>query len=145
MSFVENMRRRIEGLDVESCCDGGRLCPKETEGVDLHPNADGCLVDGPDRNTCNFDNVTVNLSEAKTYEDRGKIYGDAAINNNSIGLQWTALLRNAFQTEEIPVIPGWLVALMMSAMKLNRLAKTPTHEDSDHDARVYLSISKEII
>jgi hypothetical protein len=81
---------------------------------------------------------------ADTLAERGKSYGDAKINCSGIGLQWTAILRNHFQREDIPIIPGNVVALMMVGLKLNRLAKSPDHEDSDHDARAYLSIAKEL-
>lgn len=56
---------------------------------------------------------------------------------------WTAMIQQHYQQQLDHPIPGHLVARMMVALKLCRLAYTPTHEDSVQDARVYLNIAEE--
>jgi hypothetical protein len=152
--FVENMRRRLDGMEheVESCCDGGKQCKVETEGVDLHPPAAPCSYedvspyDVLQGSEWKADAVQpedpIYRSEQATIQERMQPYGKPDINQSSIGLHWTAQLRQAFQREDIPVIPGWLAAQMMCAVKLSRLARTPKHEDSEHDLRTYLLLSR---
>jgi hypothetical protein len=116
MSFVEQMRHRIQGMEhnVESCCDGGRMC--ETEGVDLRP-------------------------ETQTIAERKAVYGPPEINLTAIGKHWTAILMQAWDKADLPEIDGRMVAQMMVALKLSRLARSPEHADSDHDLRTYLLIA----
>lgn len=124
MSFIEQMRQRLDG--VESCCDGGRMCG-ETEGVDLRPD------------TYPYELST--SGEQATIQQRGEVYGPPEINLPAIGLHWTALLRQAFGRADIPEITGTLVAQMFAAAKLSRLARSPGHEDSEHDLRTYLTLA----
>lgn len=83
--------------------------------------------------------------EAKTREERGRVYGDPRINGDALGLMWTGMINQWSQRVVLDrPIPGWLVMQMMVALKLNRLARSPSHADSDHDARVYLSLAREV-
>jgi hypothetical protein len=154
--FVENMRRRLDGMEheVESCCDGGKQCKVETEGVDLHPPAAPCSYEDTHPYALGgfvpqsiiehkvTDEDPIYRSEQATIQERMQPYGKPDINQSAIGLHWTAQLRQAFQREDIPVIPGWLAAQMMCSVKLSRLARTPKHEDSEHDLRTYLLLSR---
>jgi hypothetical protein len=152
--FAETIRKRLDGLEhaVESCCDGGKQCKVETEGVDLHPPAAPCSYDDTypyatlipqsivEHKVTEEDPIY--RSEQETIKERMQPYGKPDINQSAIGLHWTAQLRQAFQREDIPVIPGWLAAQMMCSVKLSRLARTPKHEDSEHDLRTYLHLSR---
>jgi hypothetical protein len=152
--FVENMRRRLDGMEhaVESCCDGGKQCKVETEGVDLHPPAAPCSYEDThpyalsglvlQEHKVTDEDDPIYRSEQATIQERMEPYGKPDINQSAIGLHWTAQLRQAFQDETIPVIPGWLAAQMMCSVKLSRLARTPKHEDSEHDLRTYLLLSR---
>jgi hypothetical protein len=145
--FVENMRRRLDGMEhaVESCCDGGKQCKVETEGVDLHPPAAPCsYVELGPYEVLGTTEDPIYRSEQATIQERMQPYGKPDINLSAIGLHWTAQLRQAFQQPELPMIPGWLVAQMMTAVKLSRLAKTPKHADSEHDRRTYLTIASDL-
>lgn len=140
--------KRANG-QVESCCDGGRMCKTTNDSGYTYPyeidtaggpNADGCIADKPPEESI----VVIHPAEAATVAERGKSYGDPSINLTGIGLHWTAILRNHFQNLDIPVIPGHVVALMFAGAKLNRLAKSPDHEDSEHDLRCYLSLAQAV-
>lgn len=74
--------------------------------------------------------------------ERAKDYGPPEINMTGIGLIWTAQLRNHFGIADLPVLSGQMVALMMAGLKLNRLAKSPGHQDSYDDSRGYLQIAE---
>jgi hypothetical protein len=154
--FVENMRRRLDGMEhaVESCCDGGKQCKVETEGVDLHPPAAPCSYDDVSpyevlqgsewKAAFEQPEDPIYRSEQATIQERVGRYGEPEINLSAIGLHWTAQLKQAFQREDIPIIPGWLAAQMMCSVKLSRLARTPKHEDSAHDLRTYLKIASDL-
>jgi hypothetical protein len=156
--FAETVRKRLDGMEhaVESCCDGGKQCNVETEGVDLHPPAAPCSYEDThpyalsgalagfvlQEHKVTDEDDPIYRSEQATIQERMEPYGKPDINQSAIGLHWTAQLRQAFQREDIPVIPGWLAAQMMCAVKLSRLARTPKHEDSEHDLRTYLLLSR---
>jgi hypothetical protein len=76
--------------------------------------------------------------------ERAKDYGPPEINMTGIGLIWTAQLRNHWGIPDLPIIPGSIVALMMGGVKLNRLAKSPTHQDSYDDLDGYSEIAKSL-
>jgi hypothetical protein len=146
--FAETICKRLNGMEheVESCCDGGKQCKVETEGVDLHPPAAPCSYDdvSPYEIVGSPPEDPIYRSEQETIKERMQPYGKPDINQSAIGLHWTAQLRQAFQREDIPVIPGWLAAQMMCSVKLSRLARTPKHEDSEHDLRTYLRIAADL-
>jgi len=54
---------------------------------------------------------------------------------------WGAILSQWNWAYSAPVSPG-IVALMLTGMKLARLARTPEHKDSMKDAHGYLDIVK---
>ena len=74
--------------------------------------------------------------------ERAKDYGPPEINMTGIGLIWTAQLRNHWGMPDLPIIPGSIVALMMGGVKLNRLAKSPAHQDSYDDLGGYAEIAR---
>lgn len=74
-------------------------------------------------------------------KQRGSVYGDHVINHETLGLMWTGLLQTHYQMQLPHPIPAALSAQMMVALKLARLAKTPDHEDSIQDLRVYAAIA----
>lgn len=86
-------------------------------------------------------------AELALHEARGKVYGDATTNHRTVGMMWAAMLEQADWPNKGELgggIPPTLVALMMVALKLNRLSRSPGHEDSFVDAQLYLKIAKEI-
>jgi hypothetical protein len=82
--------------------------------------------------------------ELATRQARGSIYGDPLINHKTIGMMWAGLIEQARSKYNFDCLPSHLVCLMQVAVKLNRLARTPGHEDSYHDAHVYLKLAQEI-
>lgn len=76
--------------------------------------------------------------------ERAKDYGPPEINMTGIGLIWTAQLRNHWGMPDLPVLSGQMVALMMAGLKLNRLAKSPSHQDSYDDLGGYAEIAKSL-
>ena len=89
-------------------------------------------------------------------EDRGKIYGDPFLSHQAIGLAWEGVFRNryhGFTFEANPVaigdrdrgiglvFPADLVAEMLAAFKIVRLARPTYHKDSGDDAKVYVDFS----
>jgi Domain of unknown function (DUF6378) len=90
-------------------------------------------------------------------EDRGKIYGDPFLSHQAIGLAWEGVFRNryhGFTFEANPVaigdrdfgigkvFPASLVAEMLAAFKIVRLARPVYHKDSGDDAKVYVDFSQ---
>lgn len=75
-------------------------------------------------------------------EERGSKYGNALINHDAIGKQWTGLLENHFNAKLPHDIPGFMVALMMVAVKLNRESFAHT-SDNYVDGHNYLDIAAE--
>lgn len=147
MTPIEEFYARTRGEAVESCCDGGR-CKVETEGVDLRPDTypyelstSGALKE---KDTSTSYKPSVNLSEQQTIEERHPKYGRPEINLPAIGKHWTAILMQAWGKADLPDIDGRVVAQMMAALKLSRLARSPGHEDSEHDLRTYLTIAKSL-
>lgn len=70
--------------------------------------------------------------------DRQAVYGDPRENHRGIAQAWAGLLQpHAEAIKAGDPIPEWTVALMMAAMKLNRMRRV-FHEDNFDDARVYL-------
>jgi hypothetical protein len=75
--------------------------------------------------------------------DRRKIYGEPLENHQGIAQMWAPLLQP--HAEAIAAgrpIPAWAVALLMAALKLDRM-RLIYHEDNYADIAVYLSFAKE--
>lgn len=65
--------------------------------------------------------------------------------HQELGTVWTTIL-NAWLRKygiRIPTIPGWVVALLLSALKLLRVAISPNVTDSYDDAINYIAITEE--
>lgn len=75
---------------------------------------------------------------------REAIYGDMPTNLNGTGQVWSAMINQWLGKGDLPPLPGALVCLMMVAVKLNRLSRTQSHEDSYLDAHTYLEMAKEL-
>jgi rhamnogalacturonyl hydrolase YesR len=67
---------------------------------------------------------------------RASEYGDAHEVHTRIAIIWSAILGYPLRS--------WQVALMMSALKLARLARAPQHEDSWVDAAAYAALGAEL-
>lgn len=125
----------------------------ETEGIDLHCQEEGEIepmlipkapfVFLPDGSAVIPAPVPPS-TENQMIEQRREKYGDPAVNWDATALHFTAIIRQWLGKNDFPVIPASIAALFPVAMKLSRLAKTPTHEDSHVDIPVYLKISKEL-
>lgn len=63
-------------------------------------------------------------------------YGDAHEVHTRIAIIWSAILGCQ--------VASWQVALMMAALKLARLARTPRHNDSWVDAAAYAALGAEL-
>ena len=68
--------------------------------------------------------------------DRDKEYGDAFTNFNDIAQGWSLILKKHVTRED--------VALCMAWVKMARLAKNPTHQDSWVDIAGYAGLGGEI-
>jgi hypothetical protein len=140
-----------------SCCEGGRrpfsqrkepICEKAAE--DIFP-----AYNDPDDTVGYYiippsPQVDVDAIKAiaegtdSLLAERAKDYGPPEINMTGIGLIWTAQLRNHYGMADLPVLSGQMVALMMAGLKLNRLAKSPGHQDSYDDLEGYAEIAKRL-
>jgi hypothetical protein len=76
-------------------------------------------------------------------EERGKIYGDPYENHRLIGMMWTTFLAPiADQLKNGEAVPPHVVALMMAALKLNRM-RLKFHQDNYDDCRNYLKFAED--
>jgi len=102
---------------------------------------DESQADGPELNVIVKDN---NLEALE--KDRAIIYGDPFLSHQAIGLAWEGIVRNRYQELMNPKIgtlfPADLVAEMLAAFKLIRLARPVYKQDSADDAHVYISFSE---
>lgn len=78
------------------------------------------------------------LDEAKEiiYGDREKTYGHPSKNLEVIAHMWTAYI----QSRDTSVLNAQDVALMMTLLKVARLANSPDHHDSLVDSAGYLAL-----
>jgi hypothetical protein len=83
--------------------------------------------------------------ELATRQARESVYGDPMTNHQALGMMWAGLILQARSKDDFSFLPPHLVCLMQVAVKLSRLARTPNHEDSYHDAHVYLKLAQEIV
>lgn len=72
------------------------------------------------------------------YGDRAATYGHPRGDFDTIAKMWTGILLKKLKAKNAPEITGEEVALMMAALKLARLASTPTHHDSQVDTIGYM-------
>jgi hypothetical protein len=81
--------------------------------------------------------------QQRIHNQRTKDYkSDGVTNLRDIGLIWTGILQEFFHTELPVVIPTHIVAVMMAAVKLSRIAGGVYKDDNYIDAIVYLEISQ---
>ena len=110
------------------------------------------------KETYNEDDLTIKLLALE--ESRKSIYGDPFLSHQAIGLAWEGVFRNRYHNlgaylnkpTGLPGIiqigkpgelfPPDLVAEMLAAFKIVRLARPVFHEDSANDAEVYIEFSK---
>jgi len=76
-----------------------------------------------------------------TITERAKVYGDASLSHENIGLAWTALIQQHYQIKLDHPIPSWIVELMMVNFKVQRAALI-YHADNFVDARAYLQFAE---
>ena len=115
---------------------------------------DESQADGPELNVIVKDN---NLEALE--KDRAIIYGDPFLSHQAIGLAWEGVFRNRYhhafegpdcehrpdyrnEPEAGKLFPADLVAEMLAAFKLIRLARPVYKQDSADDAHVYISFSE---
>lgn len=116
----------IKRLSWEAACE----CP---------PNCDACESIGSD---CGGDETTDRL--ASIMAERQKVYGDPKENHEGIAMMWAPLLSpHAEAIGRQEPIPAHVVALMMCALKLDRMRLT-YHADNYDDAHNYLSIAQDL-
>ena len=86
------------------------------------------------------------LSEAHSiiYGDRERTYGSPAKNLETIAAYWTAHLRARGFMADSSVLSADDVAIMMTGLKLARLANDVEHRDSQVDACGYLALLERI-
>lgn len=77
-------------------------------------------------------------------QDRAKVYGDVRISHRAIGYAFRAVLQNRWHYIEVPEIPPDLVAEMLAAFKLVRLARPTFHQDSADDLHNYVKFSEDM-
>lgn len=76
----------------------------------------------------------------QTIEQRSNIYGPPQMSMENIGLAWTGLIQQHFGIRLDHPIPGFLTALMMSEVKINRSARV-FHPDNFVDAPAFLQFA----
>ncbi len=75
--------------------------------------------------------------------DRQKVYGPALQNHAGIAQMWACLLQpHAERIARMEPLPPHVVALMMVALKLNRM-RIEFHKDNYDDLTNYLSFAEE--
>ncbi len=86
------------------------------------------------------------VSDDATMKMRGEVYGDHHYGNTQVGRIWAGILSQHYQ-RPVDDLPPETVDLMMAAVKIARLAQPRGrgHEDSVHDARVYLKMHAESV
>lgn len=72
------------------------------------------------------------------YGDRAATYGHPRGDFDTIAKMWTGILLKKLKAENGAEITGEEVALMMAALKIARLASSPTHHDSQVDTIGYM-------
>lgn len=78
----------------------------------------------------------------RTKNERGAIYGDPLVNHKGIGAMWTCLLEpHVDKIRKCEPIPAYTVALMMAALKINRM-RNVYHRDNYLDAGIYLEFAE---
>lgn len=75
--------------------------------------------------------------------DRQKVYGDPKENHDGIAMGWVGLLQPHWQDiRDGKPIPAWCVALLLAALKLNRMRRVFKQDNYD-DIRNYLQFAQD--
>lgn len=80
--------------------------------------------------------TTLDTAKELIAGERARTYGDATENFAKVGIVWGIQLG-------IDPIPASVVGLMMTTLKIVRLAETNNHEDSYIDAAGYIALAAE--
>lgn len=83
------------------------------------------------------------IETAEIRRQRAEVYGDPKICHQAIGEAWRGILRQSWQSDDVPSIDEHTVALMMAVLKCIRAATKSGHEDSYVDAISYVEIARE--
>lgn len=75
-------------------------------------------------------------------QERGKIYGDAQLSHENIGLAWTGLIQQHYGLKLDHPLPSWLVSQMMVSFKMQRASRM-FHKDNFDDARNYMQFAED--
>jgi hypothetical protein len=76
-----------------------------------------------------------------TIAERAKVYGDATLSHENIGLAWTALIQQHYQIKLDHPLPSWIVELMMVNFKVQR-SSLVYHADNFVDIKAYLQFAE---
>lgn len=80
--------------------------------------------------------------QAEIAHERQKVYGDPKVNHDGIAQAWAGILQPyAVHMAEMKPLPAHVVALLMAALKMNRM-RMVFHEDNFEDLSVYMSFAK---
>ena len=80
---------------------------------------------------------------AKIKAERQKVYGDPRENHKGIAQMWACLLQpHAEAIAKMEPLPEHVVAMMMAALKLNRMRRV-FHQDNYDDLTAYISFARE--
>ena len=109
--------------------------PLETaEPTQPHPQHDEVMA------ICRRYGIT--YEEACIAHERQKVYGDPKVNHDGIAQAWAGLLQPyALDIAAMRPIPAHVVALMMAALKMNRM-RMVHHEDNFDDLNVYMAFAR---
>lgn len=88
--------------------------------------------------------TSANKQRVRGAELRLREYGNFRDGHEQVGKMWTALLEAHYGTKLTHELPGYMVALMMSALKLRRAAYGASNyiEDNYIDGVNYLEFAK---
>lgn len=76
--------------------------------------------------------------------ERGRIYGDPERCHANLGLAITAILQQHYQIDFPEPIPGYVVALIMCAVKTVRASGTVYHPDNYVDLEAYKRFAQQM-
>ncbi len=87
--------------------------------------------------------MELNEEQQRLHAQRMVEYGSDGVNNlRNVGLMWTGILQAEYGIILEHPIPNHIVACMMSAMKISRVAQGIYKEDNYDDAACYLTIAQ---
>lgn len=77
-------------------------------------------------------------------QERGEVYGPFDVNMYGTALQISGALAQFYGRTDLPPLPAYMAAVIASIFKLNRIVKSPSHEDSHLDNKNYLDEAKKL-